>query len=401
MASPFEPTRAPDAASIAPLTELCKVGRLFDVQEWVALGKPVNPPPIPAKGARVKSPLEVAIERGFHSLVEVLLRAGALQEPGGHVSPMNRALRARRLDNVQLLVEHGFDPKTVDMNEVFASWDPHVMEYFIERGADIESGHPFAHAFCERIRTALRPFKTCRQRVPAIQEQANIALRHHCKEGNLKWVSLMLWAGADPLEPGPETPGEQLVEDDEGLSALGYAALYDHLEVFDLKPVRAKLKGANRVDFFRYLNKREGVNVLKRLLEQGIPANDGEAGSCSLIGSFIQSMSWSYEPYSWGRDDSAARKIDTPDARDNLKAIHLLAKHGGKWRPTDKSEINYARRSLLKLTPDYTIEFVWIMSKYKACALEPIQSLLSTPTIKSHTVAHAARLRELMSALAE
>lgn len=229
-------------------------------------------------------------------------------------------------------------------------------------------------------------------------------MRHHCKEGNLKWISLLLWAGADPLKPGAEHPGEQLTDDDYGLSALGYAALYDHLEVFDLKPVRAKLKTAARPDCLRYLNKREGVNVLKRLLEHGINPNDYDDdnnGGCSLIGSFIQSMSWSFSRYPSWRDNygtpASERKIDTPDARDNLKAIHLLARHGGKWRPKDKGAINYARRSLLKLTPDYTTEFVWIMSKYKACALETIQSLLSTPTIKSHTVAHAARLREITS----
>ena len=33
---------------------------------------------------------------------------------------------------------------------------------------------------------------------PAVREQANIALRYHCKEGNVKWIALMLWAGADP-----------------------------------------------------------------------------------------------------------------------------------------------------------------------------------------------------------
>src|SRR3954451_7815997 len=114
-----DPKRAPDKATIAPLIELCKAGRLFDVQQWIAQGKPVNPPPIPPKGARTKSPLEFAIERGFHSMVQVLLEGGAVQEPSGYDSPMNRALKARRLDMVQLLVEHGFDPKTVDMNEVF------------------------------------------------------------------------------------------------------------------------------------------------------------------------------------------------------------------------------------------------------------------------------------------
>jgi len=31
-----------------------------------------------------------------------------------------------------------------------------------------------------------------------LQEQADRALRHFCERGDLKWVSLLMWAGADP-----------------------------------------------------------------------------------------------------------------------------------------------------------------------------------------------------------
>src|ERR1700722_5914561 len=73
--------RAATREEIAPLVVLCRAGRLFDVQAWIAEGKPVNPPPQPAKGARIKSPLDVALEIGFHSMIEVLLRAGAEPYP--------------------------------------------------------------------------------------------------------------------------------------------------------------------------------------------------------------------------------------------------------------------------------------------------------------------------------
>src|SRR5262245_24502196 len=213
---PAEPIRAADQDAIAPLIELCKAGRLFEVQEWIACDKPVNMPPPPSKGTRPRSPLDYAIERGFHSLVQVLLEAGAVQEPEGYRSPMEKALAARRVDIVRLLVEHGFDPKAVDMGQVFATWDPKIMEFFIDRGADVHTSHPFARAFCDRIRTALSVYKKYRARDESLQEQADIALRHHCYEGNLKWVSLMLWAGADPLTEGTDVPGEMPDEDEGG-----------------------------------------------------------------------------------------------------------------------------------------------------------------------------------------
>jgi hypothetical protein len=198
MSSSPEIKRAASKEALLPLINLCKTGKLFDVQAWIAAGNPVNPPPIPTKGARPRSPLEVAIEHGFHSLVQVLLEGGAVQEPQGRDSPMYQALSKRRFDLVQLLVLHGFDPKAIDMGQVFATWDPHIMEYFITHGAELVRGRPFAYAFCDRIRTAIKFFKAYRERMPEIQDQADIALRHHCKDGNLKWISLLLWAGADP-----------------------------------------------------------------------------------------------------------------------------------------------------------------------------------------------------------
>jgi hypothetical protein len=74
------------------------------------------------------------------------------------------------------------------------------------------------------------------------------------------------------------------------------------------------------------------------------------------------------------------------------------AKHGGTWVPTDKNEISEARRSLLKLVPDYTVEFIWIMSKYKACERDVIDELVGTPTIKRHVSEHLRRVHEIMSA---
>ena len=71
--------RAATREEIAPLVTLCRAGRLFEVQEWIASGKPVNPPPL-GKGTQPKTPLQIAVDSGFHSLVRVLLEAGAINE---------------------------------------------------------------------------------------------------------------------------------------------------------------------------------------------------------------------------------------------------------------------------------------------------------------------------------
>ncbi|MGC4030546.1 MAG: ankyrin repeat domain-containing protein [Tepidisphaeraceae bacterium] len=119
---------------IMPLVALCRAGKLFDVQAWIAEGKPVNPPLHFGKGSRTRSPLDIAMESGFHSLVEVLLRAGAIQDPpSGYGSPIGRALAERRLDMIELLMQHGCNARDVEFIDVLRSWDPKIFEFFIKR----------------------------------------------------------------------------------------------------------------------------------------------------------------------------------------------------------------------------------------------------------------------------
>jgi hypothetical protein len=55
---------------LLPLIDLIKTGRLNEVEKWIADGKPLDLAEQPAKGARKKTPLQYAIDTGFHSLVE-------------------------------------------------------------------------------------------------------------------------------------------------------------------------------------------------------------------------------------------------------------------------------------------------------------------------------------------
>lgn len=390
--------RSPSEQALLPLYEYCKAGRLFEVQDWIQQGNPVNLPSPPRPGSKVRTPLEVAIEHGFYSLVQVLLEGGAVQEPEGYYSPMNKALRLRRLDLVELLVKMGFDPTTVEMSNVFETWDPKIMTFFIDRGSDIRSGNPFATAFCNNIRTALGPFRYCSERWPDIVEQANIALRHHCKEGNMKWIALMLWAGADPYKQGTLDPNGRSVTDDESFSALEYAAMNNHFDVFELKAVKAKEDLSKLSRSISQLMEQEGLIILRRVLESGINPNDTPNGGCSAFRHAITLMALPglvLRDYRTGLDET--RKIDNHETKTLLKAIHLLAKHGAKWIPEDRTDITYVRRDLICLAPEYTMEFVWIMSKYKACSKNTVEKLLNNPKMKNHMSKQLVQLGKLIA----
>jgi len=375
---------------IEPLLKLCKAGRLFDVQNWIAEGKPINPSSEIDKKRGKKSPLQVSMDTGFHSLVEQLLKSGAsLEEPG--YCPLQHALRKRRFDLIELLVNHGKNIHSVDMNMVFETWDPQIIEYLIEKGGDLKNGNPLAEALCNRIRTALGVFKRYEHKFPFLKEQVDIALRYHCKEGNLKWVSLMLWAGGNPYLKGPDSPYYD--DPEEYVSALELAALYGHTDVFKLKNI--KLDPSNEIagDLLRNCCFSDDCHFLKTLLEKGYDPRQMEDKGSSLIQSLIYSMTLDFNPYTYTRNQ---KDIDTSRSRRKVEMIHMLVRHGAQWQPENDGTVNDTRRSFLKMKDDYVMEFVWIMSEYQACTRHSVERLMKTPSIRSLISKHTARYNELL-----
>jgi hypothetical protein len=386
--------RAETYDEIEPLVKLCRLGKLFEVQEWISADKPINLPKDLGKRVKRKFPLYLAIESGFHSLAKVLLDGGtSLGEPG--YSPLEHALLKRRLDLVQLLVAHGADIHSVSMRTVFRSWDPGIVDFFIDNGADMETDNPLAYALCSKIRPALGLFKRYKDRFPSFQEQANIALRHHCREGSLKWVSLMLWAGADAYAKGPDSPDRE--SDPEGdASALELAAVFEHFEIFKLKQIRLDPCKPGALGILQNACYSEKPDLLKKLLESGFNPQSMEDGGSSLLQFVLSRLPWSYRSfYSWG-PRTPEENIDNWDSREKIKMIHLLARHGAKWKPKDRREVNETRRSLLKMRPDYTVEFIWIMSGYQACTREVIEELMRPKSIRTLASNHGNRVKELL-----
>jgi ankyrin repeat protein len=238
---------------------------LFEAQDWITQGKPLDLPLTLSPKERKKSPLQIAIELGFHSLIQILVENGAsFREP--RYSALNHTLEKRRLDIVQLLVRNGAQIDSVDMKTVFDTWDKEIMIFFIENGADCETNQPLAYAFRSKIRTALPIYMQYKDRFPHFQNQIDRALRYHCKEGNLKWVSLLIWAWADPYTKGPEAP-EGSPED--YISALELAALYGHNEIFKLKSIHLDPEHARAHDLLANACYSENADLLLELLKNG------------------------------------------------------------------------------------------------------------------------------------
>ena len=89
-------TLAHSPEDVRPLHQLCREGRLYDVERWIADGKPLQltPEAVP-KGARPKTALQIALETGQHSLATLLLKNGYRLELERY-APLDVALRSRR-----------------------------------------------------------------------------------------------------------------------------------------------------------------------------------------------------------------------------------------------------------------------------------------------------------------
>src|SRR5580700_2461670 len=97
MATPSEDSAVLGLEVAKLLATLCQQGKLYEVEKWIASGKSLAGPP-----ECKTTPLQIALDRGFHSLVELLARNDCGQEAKNH-SLMN-AVSKRNLEFIELLV---------------------------------------------------------------------------------------------------------------------------------------------------------------------------------------------------------------------------------------------------------------------------------------------------------
>lgn len=365
------------------LLRLCKLGRLFEVQSWVAAGRSISVPP----GLRT-TPLKVALDTGFHSLVELLVRNETSQEVKDR--SLRQSVSLKRLDLIELLVAHGADTKSVAFSEVLQIWDPTIIRFFLDHGADFITGSPFAFAFGERIRTAIGSWKECREKYPKadrqLQEQADRALRHFCFEEDLKWVSLLMWAGANPRSTGPTLDeGDELDESTYTTAFEAGAYAKDVLILKRLKP------DAKRDDIDKLLTDAATfgrVDTVRYLLELGARPNDKSNGGSTALDECLfislHSESFRYRDSSgWYGYSSKPSKYSVSQT---LDTVQLLLEQDAQWRPDSSRELAAVRRNLFECDPDVTLELVEKLVKHAACTPETIRELLQTTAMRKHLV---------------
>jgi ankyrin repeat protein len=355
-----------------PLHQLCREGRLYDVECWIADGNPLQltPEAVP-RGARPKTALRIALETGQHSLATLLLRNGYRLELERY-GPLDLALRSRRWDLFDLLLEWGGDLWSVDVYTVLETYNSDLYERFRASGYDLTEGHAMASILGHS--TSNRPLlgfvKRHRAEDPRIQRELNIALGDHAREGNERGVALCLWAGADPHVPALSlnlgTAENADPEDDEerflGWSAIEEAARAGHLGILKrLGPDPA------RNDFDELYKHASCESIVTFLLTLQPPKD------------LTQILWWHF----WWLKD---RSSNTSAGYGATGVIESILKCGVRWEERDRGRLADIRRYLSKINDYHLKTIVHLLERYEICAPETYQELVRTPKIKARLV---------------
>jgi hypothetical protein len=223
------------------LLRLVQAGRLFAVQDWIKAGKPLR---LPDGNHSKTSALHAAVESGFHSMVEELLRAGGWSVPELSAA-LALAREERRFDLAELLGQRGAKAKPMDFETSCDKLDLFMMEQQLRAGTKPNDGNVFAQALdSKKARPLLGFFRQFRSEFPALEDQAALALAEAVKHRQTRWVALLTWAGADPFRPVPNSLDESFpVDPDDCTTAAREAAWINNAEIFKvlhLKPTPAQ-----------------------------------------------------------------------------------------------------------------------------------------------------------------
>jgi hypothetical protein len=338
----------------------CRAGKLFAVQQWIRDGRPCRMP----AGNFATSPIRIAIEQNFHSLVEVLLQENVLEQEEKD-SALATAVDYRNLDIVELLFQYGANPNVIDFETVLWSRHPGIMRWFLAHGLDLESSYGIAQAFRDKHREFLGTYLNIRDHVPTAAKQAAMALRYHAADGNLKWVSLLLWAGADPRLPVPRLDDSDV--DEENIdSALAAAVQRGQFEVVK----RIKIDTAR--DDVTVLANGWCLSPNPNLLEMLITLGADVRRNRGAINSAFSAFEWSLDPI-------FRNYLRTEDA---LQCMEILAVNGARWRPEDGYKFSCLRRTLAKVGIHDAIRYLQRIVTTGAIDQPVFQELMRTPQMR-------------------
>ncbi len=351
------------------LKELCRGGRLYEVEAWIRQGKPVNAP-----ATERKSPLLIAVQKGFYSLVELLLRSGA--DPNANGKVLEAAVMRGDIDITRLLLDNGIDPYSVYAPLVCMCGNLDLVRLFLDRGIDLTEGNGFAEGLIETKKALRGIFRSYRDKIPALQQQADFALYECCKNGFFGAFYRLLWAGANPRAKVPgiryfKDRPEMYVTTLELIVSLGHFELLKHIGV---DPARDDLN-----HLLREATLAAKPKIIRYLVEHGADINSRDSLGQNCLMLLFRNLDRCKEMPTTPRSLCVTGGV--------LEGIKTAVELGARFGP-----INAATTHLIRLgfyaTGDYELRcMLKVFRKHRVLPDAELIRLLDTPRMIEHVKA--------------
>jgi hypothetical protein len=370
-------TRPPLPVDYKELCALCRAGKLFAVQDWFKKHRYCEP-------ARYDSrhwPIGIAIEKGFHSLVEVLLQNGV----PANARALQRAVEAHDRDIVELMFQYGATVNMVEFDYVVFSGNGEIIRMFIERGADLVTNYPITAGLIRQTRFFLGIYKSNIEQHPELQFQADMALRHFCDEGSLRGVSLLMWLGANPRAKVPNEAGESEAYWETSLMAAAWKGQLDVIK--RLKPDPAK-DDLNQL-LFESIYCRN-MDLVRYWISLGADKNHVNADGDSAHEKIISSLAFALDPRDqWFRGN---------DGYEAKRFTQEWFSSGVKWSPKDAGA-GALRKALSRLSSMEAYDFIKLLLSQQVMSADELGEILDCPKLREHLKERQASLAALIPKL--
>ena len=376
--------------SLEEFLKLINTGQLFKVQARIHEVEPavLLDESIPAKF----SPLLRAVETGFHSMVEELLKIGGWNKDSLNQA-LSVALETKRWDLAELIIDQGASLAEIDFGEVCRTVKLDLMEKALRGGADPAERNTFAFALDEiKARPLLRFIRELKDEYPILCIQASLALIEAVQNKKARWAALLKWAGADPYMNVPYglTEEEWDPEDiDSGTTAAEQACAIGDFELFkalNLRPTPEQAKDLLERTAFSC-----SLEIMKEIMRH-IPkecVNFGDPPTCTALEHLLKYFPNSAESYyRYSRSEEQV-----------VECMNLLLDRGARWHPS-LEDIADLRRNLIRL-PSRSISKALRPIVYTPSAASPemLKELCRTPRIRSKIFASDLDLLQDIEAL--
>jgi hypothetical protein len=220
IASPETPSCS--AEQHAEILRHVRLGRLFELMDWVAAGLPTLIPES-ERHRNTDSPIREAIKCGNHSMVRFLWEK-CWQRQWEADSLVSSALwdgNAAAYEIAKYLLNRGLPLGHASAYSVFKTHDDELIYAALNLGLSVRGPDGFADALSAtgHSKHLLRLFRELRADYPDLEKEGLLALKEAVEEGKIRAAALLTWAGVDPLVEFPQDPYDT-DDDDPYLSSV-------------------------------------------------------------------------------------------------------------------------------------------------------------------------------------